>query len=49
MRASLQPKDGDLSRRSLLAGAVGILVLPLAGGVAELPAAAISGSGPDDG
>jgi sulfur-oxidizing protein SoxY len=34
MRPRLQPSDGDLSRRSLLAGAVGILVLPL-GGVAE--------------
>ena len=29
MRPRLQPSDGDLSRRSLLAGAVGILVLPL--------------------
>jgi sulfur-oxidizing protein SoxY len=29
MRPRLQPNDGDLSRRSLLAGAVGILVLPL--------------------
>jgi sulfur-oxidizing protein SoxY len=34
MRPRLQPSDGDLSRRSLLAGAVGILVLPL-GSVAE--------------
>lgn len=34
MRPRLQPNDGDLSRRSLLAGAVGILVLPL-GSVAE--------------
>ena len=29
MRPRLQSNDGDLSRRSLLAGAVGILVLPL--------------------
>jgi sulfur-oxidizing protein SoxY len=35
MRPRLQPSNGDLSRRSLLAGAVGILVLPLSGGVAE--------------
>jgi sulfur-oxidizing protein SoxY len=35
MRPCLQPSDGDLSRRSLLAGAAGILVLPLSGGVAE--------------
>jgi sulfur-oxidizing protein SoxY len=34
MRPRLQPSDGDLSRRSLLAGAVGILVLPL-GSAAE--------------
>jgi sulfur-oxidizing protein SoxY len=34
MRPRLQPNDGDLSRRSLLAGAVGILVLPL-GSVAD--------------
>jgi len=34
MRPRLQSSDGDLSRRSLLAGAVGILVLPL-GSVAE--------------
>jgi sulfur-oxidizing protein SoxY len=34
MRPRLQPSDGDLSRGSLLAGAVGILVLPL-GSVAE--------------
>jgi len=34
MRPRLQPSDGDLSRRSLLAGAVSILVLPL-GSVAE--------------
>jgi sulfur-oxidizing protein SoxY len=35
MRPRLQPSDGDLSRRSLLAGAVAVLVLPLSGGVAE--------------
>ena len=35
MRPRLQPNDGDLSRRSLLAGAVGILALPLSGDVAE--------------
>ena len=34
MRPRLQSNDGDLSRRSLLAGAVGILVLPL-GSVAD--------------
>ena len=34
MRPRLQSNDGGLSRRSLLAGAVGILVLPL-GSVAE--------------
>jgi len=34
MRPRLQPNNGDLSRRLLLAGAVGILVLPL-GSVAE--------------
>jgi sulfur-oxidizing protein SoxY len=34
MQARLQLSNRDLSRRSLLAGAIGILVLPLSGGIA---------------
>jgi len=34
MRARSQPHADDLSRRSLLAGAVSILVLPLSAGLA---------------
>jgi sulfur-oxidizing protein SoxY len=35
MRPPPQPSDGSLSRRSLLAGAVSILVLPLSSGLAD--------------
>ena len=34
MRPRLQPSNSDPTRRSLLAGAIGILVLPLSGGIA---------------
>ncbi len=35
MHPCLQTHDGELSRRSLFAGAVALLVLPLSGGAAE--------------